>query len=155
MKVKVETICGRCGKKEETQRELDEVQGMVAAENERRVALAKFKEAIASYPNVQELPEVIVMIKGRGTDAYVINTLDNLCSNEGEEKKRRGCRARVADLIADAFNTGDKPVKPKKEKKEKELPPDEKLSQELEDIAGDGEDETEEETETTEAAGDA
>ena len=152
MKVKVETICGRCGKKEETQRELDEVQGMVAAENERRIALAKFKEAIGGYPDTHNLPEVIVMIKGRGTDAYVINTLDNLCSNEGEEKKRRGCRARVADLIADAFNTGDKPVKPKKEKKEKELPPDEKLSQELESIADEGEEVEEAAVEDLESA---
>jgi hypothetical protein len=97
MDVKIETKCGRCGRKSETSVSLDRASEIVNGDKEKASALEDLVTKIREY-DVSLLPEVMTFVKNEDGE-YDIETLDNLCELDG--KRNRGCKARVKYLVED------------------------------------------------------
>lgn len=130
MQVQVNQACGRCGKIEPVQMELTEAQGLADADKDSHEA----EEALPALLNEAlgaSHPDVIVAVRGGGTDGrYIVKTLRGLCDFP-EATRNKGCKIRVTGLIEEMFMTAPprvtKPKKPKKTdpKEEPSNPPPE------------------------------
>ena len=129
MQAKVEMKCGRCGKTEEVLMNVEDLLKHTADEKEKSTAFDAFKSTVAALPNTDNLPDVIVMLKNPAGN-YEVQGVSNLCHNDSPDAKRRGCRARVADILADLFATDKTPRQPRKKKD-----PKEEMAKEIENIA--------------------
>lgn len=115
MQVKIETVCERCGKKEEKTVDLAVAQSLEETAKNRQTAAAE----LTNFLNGQltaEHPNVIVLFRNDSKEQYAIKFLDNLCSMP-DAKRNKGCLSRVQTLINDIFApTSDKPKKPRAKK---------------------------------------
>lgn len=116
MDVKIESKCGRCGKKHEQTMSLERAAGMSAEEQKKAQALSLIQE-FASALNPDLHPELVMIHKNEG-GAYEVHTLDNLCSNT-DAKRNKGCSARVMSLVSEIF-AAPKEKKPRAPRKAKE-----------------------------------
>ena len=97
MDVKIETKCGRCGRKSEASVSLDRASEIVNGDKEKANALDDLVAKIREY-DADLLPEVMTFVKNEDGE-YDIETLDNLCELDG--KRNKGCKARVKYLVED------------------------------------------------------
>jgi hypothetical protein len=97
MDVKIETKCGRCGRKSETSVSLDRASEIVNGDKEKTSALKELTESIRNYDS-KLLPDVLILVKNDDGE-YDIEALDDLCELDG--KRNRGCKARVKYLVED------------------------------------------------------
>jgi hypothetical protein len=111
--LKITKKCGRCGKAEEFIGNLEDAQRLMEQNNTRKVTLAHLDEVVAGLADVDEPPAIIVLQLNAETGKYDCKTLYDVCSREAGEGKRRGCTARIADLVADIFNEQDENAEPK------------------------------------------
>jgi hypothetical protein len=115
MQVKIETTCGRCGKKEEKSVSLEEAQRLESMEAERGAAAAELSEILNSTLG-RKHPDLIILYRDKEAEKYAVESMSNLCSIP-DAKRNRGCEARVISLLKDIYFR-DQPKKPSKPKKE-------------------------------------
>lgn len=113
MELKITKKCGRCGKAEEVSGTLEEAQKLMDQASTRKGAVEHLTEVFRELSDLDEPPQVIVALLNPETLQYEHKTLYDLCSKEAGEGKRRGCTARVTDLVADLFNIKDELAEPK------------------------------------------
>jgi hypothetical protein len=111
--LKITKKCGRCGKAEEFIGNLEDAQRLMEQSTTRKTTLAHIDEVVADLAEVDEPPSIIVLQLNVETGKYDCKTLYDVCSREAGEGKRRGCTARIADLVADIFNEQDENAEPK------------------------------------------
>jgi hypothetical protein len=111
--LKITKNCGRCGKAEETIGTLEDAQKLMDQVQARKTSLAYLDEVISGLADIDEPPQVIVATLNLETKKYDYKVMYDLCSKEAGEGKRRGCVARVADLVVDIFNLKDEDAEPK------------------------------------------
>jgi hypothetical protein len=97
MDVKIETNCGRCGRKNEATVSLERASEIVSGDKEKVDALAELTKQIREFDTAL-LPDAIICTKNADGE-YDIETLDNLCELDG--KRNKGCKARVKYLVED------------------------------------------------------
>lgn len=98
MNIKVPTKCARCGRVNEVELPLEEVNSIVDNELARKKALEELKTMILDNADVPNLPEAVILHKNEDGE-LIIEALDNLCSLDG--KRNKGCKSRVNYLIED------------------------------------------------------
>ena len=118
MDVKIETKCGRCGRKSEVSVSLDRASEIVSGDKDKTEALEELTGKIREY-NADLLPEVMVFVKNADNE-YDIETLDNLCELDG--KRNKGCKARVKYLVEDMMFRIKHETTEKKAEGEEETP---------------------------------
>lgn len=111
--LKITKKCGRCGKAEEFIGNLEDAQRLMDQGKTRKVTLAHIEEVVAGLAEVDEPPAIIVLQLNNETKKYEYKVLYDVCSREAGEGKRRGCTARIADLVSDIFNEPDENAEPK------------------------------------------
>jgi hypothetical protein len=111
--LKITKKCGRCGKAEESIGNLEDAQRLMDQSKTRKVTLAHIEEVVAGLAEVDEPPAIIVLQLNPETKKYEHKVLYDICSREAGEGKRRGCTARITDLVADIFNEQDANAEPK------------------------------------------
>lgn len=125
VQLKITKKCGRCGKVEEFSGTLADAQRLEQQAQARAATAAHLDELVQSLSSVNEPPQVIVMMLNDETKQYDYKVLYDLCDKKAEkEGQRRGCKARVVDLIADVFNIqlGEPKVRKPRTKKEPAAP---------------------------------
>jgi hypothetical protein len=115
--IKVTKTCGRCGHKDEREVTLEDVMKLEEQRQERKDTSAKLQALADSLHEMPEAPQMLVMLRNSETGLYDYNALYDLCDRAGDDTKRRGCTARVADLLKDLFNVKDAATGEKKERK--------------------------------------
>lgn len=113
MQVKIEIGCGRCKRVEEKTVSLEEAQRIESTAVE-RLKLAEELPGLLNSQLNQKHPDLIVMYRAPGTEAYDVKSMSNLCSSP-DAKRNKGCEARVISLLHEISLQLPKPVKPKKE----------------------------------------
>jgi len=117
MQLKITKQCGRCGKVEEYIGDLEDAQMRNDQVQTRKNTAKHLDGVVQELARIDEPPPIVVMLLDPETRTYVYKTLYDLCDKKNtKEGQRRGCAARVADLVADIFNTKKETVKPKKRK---------------------------------------
>jgi hypothetical protein len=111
--LKITKKCGRCGKAEEFIGNLEDAQRLMDQNKTRETTLAHIEEVVAGLAEVDEPPTIIVLQLDPETGKYAHKALYDVCSKEAGEGKRRGCTARITDLVADIFNEQDENAEPK------------------------------------------
>lgn len=111
--LKITKKCGRCGKAEESIGNLEDAQRLMDQDKTRETTLAHIEEVVAGLAEIDEPPAIIVLQLNPETKKYEHKVLYDICSREAGEGKRRGCTARITDLVADIFNEQDANAEPK------------------------------------------
>jgi hypothetical protein len=120
MELKITKKCDRCGKAEEYIGTLEDAQKRNDQVQTRLSTSAHLDEVVRELSCADEPPMVVVMLLNPETKEYAYKTLYDLCNKKVEkEGQRRGCTSRVADLVADIFNTKDESAEPKQRKQRK------------------------------------
>ncbi len=126
MDVTVKDVCGRCAKSTEKAVDAEQMMELLKEEREKKTARDELIAAIREQDTTLT-PDIVVLVKG--TDGYMVETLDNLCTAPEDAKRRTGCYARVMTLIEEIFLKKKSSKKaPPKEKESKKVPPKEKES---------------------------
>jgi hypothetical protein len=111
--LKITKKCGRCGKAEEFIGNLEDAQRLMDQSKTRKTTLAYIEEVVTGLAEIDEPPAIIVLQLNPETKKYVHKALYDVCSKEAGEGKRRGCTARISDLVSDIFNEQDENAEPK------------------------------------------
>jgi len=112
MIVTVEKKCGRCGKVEKQNMELEEAQAL----EERDTAMDAAEDSLEELLNDtldDNHPDIIVAVRDEDGN-YKVKSLRGLCVTKNA-KKNRGCAHRVADLLQEVFQVKKSKKKPKVE----------------------------------------
>jgi len=100
MDVTVKDVCGRCGKSEEKAVDAEKMIELLSEEQAKVTATEELVSVITDV-DTSLTPDVVVMVKG--TDGYMVETLDNLCKAPAGAKRRTGCYTRVMTLVEEIF----------------------------------------------------
>jgi len=111
--LKITKNCGRCGKAEEVIGTLEDAQKLMDQAQARKTSTLYLEEVINGLADIDEPPQVIVATLNPETKKYDYKVMYDLCSKEAGEGKRRGCVARVSDLVVDIFNLKEEGAEPK------------------------------------------
>ena len=141
--IKVTSTCGRCGHKDEKSVSLDEIIKLEEKRKNRDETAEKLEGLADSLSTaLPEPPQVAVFMLNSETQKYDLHMLYDLCDRVGKEDgKRRGCVARVKDLLTDLCNvqdltTGEKKARKPRGKKAKEVETSEEIGTSEETVTG-------------------
>lgn len=117
--IKVETICGRCGRTEEETMDMQEAMELDKKDEARDVSDKALESTINEVLD-DTYPDVIIAVRNED-GSYTVKGQRNLC-DQPSAKRNKGCATRVKALIADIFYVS-KPKKPKTTPATSETPP--------------------------------
>lgn len=115
--IKVENICGRCGRTEEESMDMATAMRLEALDEARDVTDNKLEQTLNDALD-DTYPDVIIAVRD-AEGSYTVKGQRNLC-DQPKAKRNKGCATRVKALIDDIFMV----PKPKTSKKPK-IPPTE------------------------------
>ncbi len=127
LKMKLDNECGRCGKTTTVETNMEGAKAHIERDEALNTVIAAM-EVVATELDVETAPELIVFHRYGGKGAYKVETLNNLCSSTDTAKRKRGCSARVKNLLDEVFARVERPPTKKVAKKSdtKEKTPDAK-----------------------------
>lgn len=98
--IKVESICGRCGRTEEATMGMQEAMDLDRVDEARDAADEALKETLNDALD-ESYPDVIVAVR-QEDGSYRVKGLRNLC-DQPNAKRNKGCATRVKALVNDVF----------------------------------------------------
>ena len=114
--LKVETLCGRCGRTEEVTMDMAAAVDLDKEDEARDVADQGLEKTLNEVLD-ESYPDIVVAVRNKD-GSYAVKGLRNLCDQPGA-KRNKGCATRVKALINDIFMVPN----PKPKKKEEPILP--------------------------------
>lgn len=116
MQVSITKTCDRCEKTESYPVTVEEMNNALTYQSKQKETIERFKRLLQEEVAPEFGPDVLVCLRTGGE--YKVMALDNLCEKPEDAKKKKGCKARVQQLVEDIFMLNRKPRKSRKKKEE-------------------------------------